>query len=71
MCLSIVARIIKILDSNLAIVELQNVRKKIDLGLLSSELKIGDWVLIHTGFAIAKVDEEKVKDVINSYEIPF
>lgn len=68
MCLSVVARIDKILQDGEAIADLNNVRKKIHLGLLSGEVEIGDWVLIHTGFAIQKINEEKAKEILAAYD---
>ena len=68
MCLSIVAKIIEIFNNGTAKIELGNVRKNIILGLLEDDIKVGDFVLIHTGFAIAKVDEEKAKQIMEQYE---
>lgn len=68
MCLSIVAKIIELFNNGTAKIELGNVRKNIVLGLLEDDLKVGDYVLIHTGFAIAKVDEEKAKQIMEQYE---
>ncbi len=56
MCLSVVAEIEKILGNGEAIACLNGVRKTIELGLLEGNVKEGDWVLLHTGYAISKVD---------------
>jgi hydrogenase expression/formation protein HypC len=43
----------------LATVEVAGVRRKVDLGLLESDMpKSGDWVLIHVGFAMSKISEQ-------------
>ena len=68
MCLSVIAKVNHIYtDENEAIVELNGVKKRVSMGLLSESVKEGDWVLIHTGFAIAKVDEKKAKETIQAY----
>jgi len=67
MCLSVVAKVIKINNSD-AVVELGNVSKEIELGLLEGEVAIGDWVLLHTGFAIAKINEKKARQILNAYQ---
>lgn len=66
MCLAIPTKIIKI-KGNLGVVEFGGVRKDIGLSLLP-ELKIGDWVLLHAGFAIQKLDEEEAKETIRLLE---
>jgi hydrogenase expression/formation protein HypC len=62
-CLAIPGRIVEIVDeeNHLARVEVAGVRRTINIGLLGNALDggvgIGDWVLVHVGFAISKVDE--------------
>lgn len=68
MCLSVVAKIIEKIEDNEAIAELGNVRKTINLGLLGDEVESGDWVLIHTGFAIQVIDEEKANEILAAYQ---
>jgi hydrogenase expression/formation protein HypC len=60
MCLGIPGQIVEIVDAdqNLATVEVSGVRRVISVVLLSEQdLIVGDWVLIHVGFAMAKIDE--------------
>ncbi|MHA2250429.1 MAG: HypC/HybG/HupF family hydrogenase formation chaperone, partial [Candidatus Kariarchaeaceae archaeon] len=38
-------------------------------GLLEDEVAINDWVLLHTGFAIAKIDEQRAKEILEAYEL--
>ncbi len=64
MCLAIPGRIIEVVDEELrlALVDVAGVRRKINVGLLDSDgapPAAGDWVLIHVGFAISRVDEEE------------
>jgi len=65
MCLAIPGRIVEILPEreNLALVEVSGVRRKIDVGLLDDDpAKVGDWVLIHVGFAMSKISEADAAD---------
>ena len=64
MCLAIPGRIIEVLDeeNRLARVDVAGVQRTINVGLLDDEsggVRPGEWVLIHVGFALSKVDEEE------------
>jgi len=64
MCLAIPGQVIEFVDpaNQLAKVDVVGVRRTVNLGLLAMEeggVGPGDWVLIHVGFAISKVDEEE------------
>ena len=61
MCLAIPGKIVDLLpgDQPLALVDVLGVRRRVDLGLLAEDDPghVGDWVLIHVGFAMNKVSE--------------
>lgn len=64
MCLGIPGQIVEIVDdqNHIAKAEVSGVRRNVNIGLLTEgddAVGIGDWVLIHVGFAISKVDEEE------------
>ena len=61
-CLAVPGRIVEVVDeaSRLALVEIGGVRRKVNVGLLD-EVVAGDWVLIHVGFALSKVDEAEAR----------
>lgn len=66
MCLAIPGQVVAIVDSDnhLATVEVAGVRRNINVGLLDDVdggITPGDWVLIHVGFAISKVDEDEAR----------
>ena len=64
MCLGVPGRITEFLDStrHLAKAEVSGVRRAINVGLLIPDgLEVGDWVLIHVGFALSKIDEEEAR----------
>jgi hydrogenase expression/formation protein HypC len=64
MCLAIPACVVDFTDepNRIALVDVAGVRRNVNVGLLhhdSSELRVGDWVLVHVGFAISKIDEQE------------
>ena len=62
MCLGIPGRVLEFVDEarQLAKVDVSGVRRTVHVGLvLPDGLDVGDWVLIHVGFALSKVDEEE------------
>jgi hydrogenase expression/formation protein HypC len=67
MCLAIPGRIVELIDeeNGLAKVEVGGVRRNVNLGLLSNiEIKPGDYVLIHVGFAMSKIDEHEAAETL-------
>ena len=62
MCLAIPGQVVEIVDevNHLARVEVGGVRRNVNVGLLD-DVGPGDWVLIHVGFAISKVDEDEAR----------
>ena len=69
MCLGIPGQIVELLegDEQLARVEVTGVRRTINVGLLEDEgVAVGDWVLIHVGFAMSKIDEEEAATALSS-----
>lgn len=62
MCLAIPGQIVEIVDEQLQLAkaEIGGVRRNINIGLVHNDeerVQIGDWVLIHVGFALSRVDE--------------
>ena len=62
MCLGIPGEVVELYPDrpDLAKVDVSGVRRAINIGLLEGEeVGPGDWVLIHVGFALSKIDEEE------------
>ena len=60
MCLAIPGKIVELdpAEAGTALVDVVGVRRRVDLGLLQENTpKIGEWVLIHVGFAMSKISE--------------
>ena len=65
MCLGIPARIVEMVDveSRIARAEISGVRRNISVALCP-EAGVGDWVLVHVGFALATIDEQQARETI-------
>ena len=62
MCLGIPGEVVELYAdrADLAMVDVSGVRRAINIGLLEDEnIQPGDWILIHVGFALSKIDEEE------------
>lgn len=71
MCLGIPGRIVQILDEydgQLALVDVQGARRKVNLGILESPPADGDWILIHMGFAMDVIDEAEAEQALTGLE---
>jgi hydrogenase expression/formation protein HypC len=67
MCLAIPGKIVEIVDeeNSIAKVDVGGVKRNINIGMLSKEeARVGDYVLIHVGFAMSKVDEQEAQDTL-------
>lgn len=67
MCLAIPGKIVEIVDkdNSIAKVEVGGVKRNINIGMLGKEeARVGDYVLIHVGFAMSKVDEKEAEDTL-------
>jgi len=64
MCLAIPSRVIKI-DDLIATIDVYGARRDISLLLMPDEVKIGDYVLVHAGFAIQKVQEDVAQESLS------
>jgi hydrogenase expression/formation protein HypC len=72
MCLGIPGRIVELVETNdqLARADVSGVTRVINIGLLEDErLEPGDWVLIHVGFAMSKIDEEEANLALASLQL--
>jgi hydrogenase expression/formation protein HypC len=68
-CLAIPGQIVEITDeaNRLARVDVAGVRRTINVGLLD-DVRPGDWVLVHVGFALSVVDEEEARATLSLLE---
>jgi hydrogenase expression/formation protein HypC len=67
MCLAIPGKIVEIVDedNHIAKVDVGGVKRNINIGMLGKEeARVGDYVLIHVGFAMSKVDEHEAEETL-------
>ncbi len=68
MCLSIPSEILEIDELNNALVQTLGVKRKVNLDLIDEPLQKGDYVLIHVGVAMEKIDKEAALESIKTYQ---
>lgn len=64
MCLGIPAKVVQIDESDLGKVDYLGTRVKTNFALLEN-IKVGDWVIVHAGFAISKLNEEEARETFS------
>ena len=62
MCLGIPAKIVKI-ENNMGTIDMEGTQREVSL-LLQEDAKVGDYVIVHAGFAIQKIDEEEALETL-------
>jgi hydrogenase expression/formation protein HypC len=65
MCLAIPARILRI-EGNLALVDMAGVNREADIRMVSN-VRVGEYVLIHAGFAIEKIEEKDAEETLRLF----
>ncbi|NPB05120.1 MAG: HypC/HybG/HupF family hydrogenase formation chaperone [Aquificae bacterium] len=69
MCLAIPSRVVEVDEkTKTAIVETFGVRRKVSTMLLSEPLKEGDFVLVHVGFAMEKIDPQEAQKTLDLFK---
>jgi hydrogenase expression/formation protein HypC len=66
MCLAIPSKIVRI-DGNIAEVDIGGNIKEINI-LLTPEAKVGDYVLLHAGYAIQVIDEDEANEIFEAWD---
>ncbi len=72
MCLGIPGQIVEVSDVTLerARVDVDGVRREVSVSLIGVEgpdgVQVGDWVLVHVGFAMAKIDEAEARETLDA-----
>ena len=67
MCLSIPSKVVEIDENNMATVDTMGIKRHVSLDLMSDEINIGDYILIHVGFAMNKIDEAEALQSLEVY----
>lgn len=63
MCVAVPMQVISI-DGEQALTEVDGVKREANLMLLDQDVKVGDFVIVHAGFAISRLDEEDARETL-------
>jgi hydrogenase expression/formation protein HypC len=66
MCLAIPARVVDLTEAGMAVVDLGGVQKRISLALVDG-VACGDYVIVHVGYALARLDPEEAQRTLESF----
>ncbi len=67
MCLAIPVKVEQLLEDDLAIVNIGGVKKEISIALIE-DLSVGDYVIMHVGYALNKIDPEEAEKTLALFE---
>lgn len=68
MCLSIPSKVLSVDENNFAIVETLGVKRGVSLDLIAEPVSVGEYVLIHVGFAMEKIDTAAALESLEIYK---
>ena len=68
MCQAVPAKVLELRDDNMAIVDISGTQREISLMVLDGDAAVGDYVLIHVGYAIEKIDEEEAQRTLEMFK---
>jgi hydrogenase expression/formation protein HypC len=66
MCVAVPTKVVSIQDDT-AVVDLSGARRSVSLLLMDDKVNSGDYVLVHAGFAIRKIDEDYAKETLDFF----
>jgi hydrogenase expression/formation protein HypC len=66
MCLAIPALVVERKDDDFAVIELDGVRKQISVALVP-ETQVGDYVIVHVGYALTRLDPEEAQRTLELF----
>lgn len=65
MCLAVPAEVLELTENDMALVSMGGARREISVVLLEDAVRAGDYVLVHVGFAIERVDREEAMKTLD------
>lgn len=69
MCLAIPSKVVSIdKEKNTAMLDTMGVRREASLDLMNEEISVGEFVLLHIGFVISKIDEQSAIESLKIYD---
>jgi hydrogenase expression/formation protein HypC len=68
MCLAVPAKVLELRDDQMALVDLSGTQREISLMVLDCGASVGDFVLVHVGYAIEIIDGEEAQHTLRMFE---
>ena len=68
MCLAVPAKVLELRDDNMALVDISGTQREVSMMVLDGDAAPGDYVLIHVGYAIEKIDEEEAQRTLELFD---
>jgi len=69
MCLGIPGEVVALLENDVATISVAGVERAVSVSLLADEgVSVGDWVLVHVGFALSKIDEAEAAATLDQIQ---
>jgi len=69
MCLAIPAQVVNFINKTMILADFgRGVKREVSIALLPDEVKEGDWILIHTGYAVSKIEPQEAKEILMLWE---
>ncbi len=65
-CLGVPAKVVKLLEDHRATVDFGGIKREVSTDLLP-EVRVGEYVIVHAGFAISKISEKEAHEIITSW----
>lgn len=65
MCLAVPAQIVEMIGDGLARCDMNGVKKEINVSLIADP-QVGDWVIVHVGFALNRIDEKQAQETLKA-----
>jgi len=66
MCLAIPARVVELPEPDVAVIDVGGVRKRVSLALVD-DVAVGDYVVVHVGYALTKLDAEQAARTLDLF----
>jgi hydrogenase expression/formation protein HypC len=70
MCVAVPTKVVSVEDE-MAVVDVSGARRAVSLLLMEDKINVGDYVLVHAGFAIRKIDEDYAKETLELFNKMF
>jgi hydrogenase expression/formation protein HypC len=67
MCLAIPSKVVEIEENDFAIVDTMGSKRKISTMLIDEQINIGDYLLIHVGYAMQKINEDEAEESLKLF----